>query len=112
MTLYIAVGFASAAVLWLIIWSVKGLLLTPVRLGENTDAELVLRIRGPEPAAEYTLRSLIWLRENGTLRADILIKTTDTDDETRGVLRRFAAQYRFINYTEEELIDDAGIKRN
>ena len=30
MTVYIAVGFAAAAVLWLIIWSVKGLLLTPV----------------------------------------------------------------------------------
>ncbi len=111
MTLYIAVGFAAAAVLWLIIWLVKGLLLTPVRLGKNTDAGLILRIHGPEPAAEYTLRSLIWLRENGTLRADILIKTENIDDETRSVLRRFAAQYRCINYTEGS-IDDAGIKRN
>ena len=46
MTVYIAVGFAAAAVLWLIIWSVKGLLLTPVRLGRNTDADIVLHIRG------------------------------------------------------------------
>ncbi len=111
MTMYIAVGFASAAVLWLIIWSVKGLLLTPVRLGRSSDAAVVLNIRGAEPLAEYTLRSLIWLRENGTLRADIIIKADNIDEETRSVLRRFAAQYRCIDYTEE-LFDDAGIKRN
>lgn len=111
MTMYIAAGFAAAAVLWLIIWSVKGLLLTPVRLGRNTDAELILSICGAEPTIEYTLRSLIWLRESGTLRAEIVIKTENIDEETRSVLRRFAAQYRCIDYTEGSF-DDAGIKRN
>ena len=61
--------------------------------------------------AGYTLRSLVWLRENGTLKAEIDIKAIDTDDETRSILRRFEAQYRFVNYTEE-ISDDAGIKRN
>lgn len=111
MTVYIAVGFAAAAVLWLIIWSVKGLLLTPVRLGRNTDADIVLHICGAEPTIEYTLRSLMWLRENGTLRADITINANGIDDETRSILRCFAAQYRCVNFTEE-LLDDAGIKRN
>lgn len=111
MTIYIAVGFAAAAVLWLIIWSVKGLLLTPVRLGKSTDAEIVLNVHGPEPAMEYTLRSLMWLRENGTLRAGIIINSKNIDDETRSILRRFAEQYRCVNFTEE-LFDDAGIKRN
>lgn len=101
MTLYIAVGFSAAAVLWLIIWSVKGLLLTPVRLGKNTDADIFLHIRGAEPTIEYTLRSLMWLRENGTLRSDISINARSIDDETRSVLRRFAAQYRCISFTEE-----------
>lgn len=101
MTLYIAVGFSAAAMLWLIIWSVKGLLLTPVRLGKNTDADIVLHIRGAEPTIEYTLRSLMWLRENGTLRSDISINARSIDDETRSVLRRFAAQYRCISFTEE-----------
>lgn len=111
MTIYIAVGFAAAAILWLIIWSVKGLLLTPVRLGKNTAAEIVIEVRGAEPTIEYTLRSLMWLRENGTLRADIVVKSYDVDDETRGVLRRFQSQYRYVNYTED-FSDDAGIKRN
>lgn len=108
---YIAVGFAAAAVLWLIVWSLKGLLLTPVRLGKNTDADIILRVRGAEPAIEYTLRSLIWLRENGTLRAEIIIFANDIDDETRSILRSFAAQYRCVNFTEG-LLNDAGIKRN
>ena len=111
MTVYIAAGFAAAAVIWLIIWSVKGLLLTPVRIGKNTDADIILTVHGAEPAMEYTLRSLIWLRENGTLRAEIAIYARDIDGETRSILRRFAAQYRCINFTEE-LLDDAGTKRN
>ena len=108
MTVYIAVGFAAAAVLWLIIWSVKGLLLTPVKLGRSTKASVLLTV---EPMLEYTLRSLVWLRENGTLKAEIDINAIDTDDETLGILQRFEAQYRFVNYTEEKS-DDAGIKRN
>ena len=46
MTVYIAVGFAAAAVLWLIIWSVKGLLLTPVKLGRSTRASVLLTVSG------------------------------------------------------------------
>lgn len=111
MTVYIAVGFAAAAVLWLIIWSVKGLLLTPVKLGRSTKASVLLTVSGAEPMLEYTLRSLVWLRENGTLKAEIDINAIDTDYETRSILRRFEAQYRFVNYTEE-ISDDAGIKRN
>lgn len=102
MTVYIAAGFAAAAVLWLIIWSVKGLLLTPVRLGKNTDARIILSINGAEPAIEYTLRSLIWLRENGTLKAGILISAHAPDELTRSIARRFQMQYRCIEYTEDE----------
>lgn len=68
---------------------------------KNTDADIVLHIRGAEPTIEYTLRSLMWLRENGTLRSDISINARSIDDETRSVLRRFAAQYRCISFTEE-----------
>ena len=39
MTVYIAVGFAAAAVLWLIIWSVKGLLLTPGQVMDLQELE-------------------------------------------------------------------------
>lgn len=101
MTVYIAVGFAAAAVLWLLIWSVKGLMLTPVRFGQSTSGCLNISIHGAEPELEYTLRSLMWLRENGTLKADIHIFACAPDAETRGIAQRFSAQYRCIEYTED-----------
>lgn len=111
MTEYFAAGFAAVAVLWLIVWSAKGLLLTPVRLGKHTEAEIRLRLRGSEPMLEYMLRSLIWLRENGTLRAEIRIIATEPDELTATVGRRFERQYRGISYTEENQ-SDAAIKRD
>lgn len=82
----------------------------PVKLGRSTRASVLLTVSGAEPMLEYNSRSLVWLRENGTLKAEIDIKAIDTDDETRSILRRFEAQYRFVNYTEE-ISDDAGIKQ-
>ena len=52
MTLNFVVGFAAAAILMLIIWAIKGLLLTPVRTGDSTDIEIDLHLRGAEPPAE------------------------------------------------------------
>ena len=101
MTVYFAAGFAAAVLLWLIIWSVKGLLLTPVKLGDSTRASIMLSVDGPEPELEYTLRSLIWLRENGTLKADIGIVAIAPDDETRSVANKFKSQYGCVEYTEE-----------
>ncbi len=101
MTAYFAAGFAAAAVLWLIMWGLKGLLLTPVKLGKNTNALITLRVNGTEPALEYTLRSLIWLRENGTLKANVEIIAIAPDDTTRSVAKKFRSQYRYVEYTEE-----------
>ena len=88
MTVCFAAGFAAAVLLWLIIWSVKGLLLTPVKFGGSTRASITLSVDGPEPELEYTLRSLIWLRENGTLKADIGIVAIAPDDTTRSDKRQ------------------------
>lgn len=107
MTEYFIVGFFAAGLLWLMVWSVKGLMLTPVKLGKSTTARLTLNVCGSEPMLEYTLRSLVWLRENGTLRAEIIVAASMPDDETRSIAERFCSQYRFVNYTEE-LTEDAG----
>ncbi len=101
MTVCFAAGFATAVLLWLAIWSVKELLLTPVKLGGSTHACITLSVDGPEPALEYTLRSLIWLRENGTLKADIGIVARAPDDTTRSVANKFKLKYGCVEYTEE-----------
>ena len=102
MTLNFAVGFVIAAILMLIIWALKGVLLTPVKTGDSTDMEIELRLRGPEPALEQTLRGLLWLRENGTLKANIHIIARETDEVTRHIARHYEDEYRCIYYTEDE----------
>lgn len=102
MTLNFAVGFVIAAILLLIIWALKGVLLTPVRTGDNTEIVIGLNLHGHEPALEQTLRGLLWLRENGTLKANIRIIAHEPDEETRHIARHYEAEYRCIYYTEEE----------
>ncbi len=102
MTLNFAVGFAVAAILLLAVWALKGVLLTPVRSGDNTDISIDLRVSGAEPALEQTLRGLLWLRENGTLKADIRIAAHKPDELTRHIARHYEAEYRCIYYTEDE----------
>lgn len=102
MTLNFAVGFAIAAILMLVIWALKGMLLTPVKTGESTDMEILLGLNGSEPNLEQTLRGLLWLRENGTLKANIRISANAPDELTRHVAQQYEAEYRFIYYTEDE----------
>ena len=102
MTLNIAVGFIIAVMLMLIIWALQGVLLTPVKTGDSTDMEIELCLNGPEPALEQTLRGLLWLRENGTLKANIRIIAHEPDEETRHIARHYEAEYRCIYYTEDE----------
>ena len=52
MTVYIAVGFAAAAVLWLIIWSIKGLLLTPAGV-YSAQSCVAARKRNAESGDRY-----------------------------------------------------------
>ena len=102
MTLNFAVGFVIAAILLLIIWALKGVLLTPVRTGDSTDIVIDLLLHGDEPALEQTLRGLLWLRENGTLKANIRIIAHEPDEETRHIARHYEVEYRCIYYTEED----------
>ena len=60
-------GFA-----WLL-WMLSGALLTPVRSGRDTRITLVVQARGDAPELENLLRGALWLRESGTVAADILL---------------------------------------
>ena len=102
MTLNFAVGFVIAAILMLIFWALKCMLLTPVKTGTGTDMEIELLLHGAEPALEQTLRGLLWLRENGTLKANIRVNAHEPDELTRHIARQYESEYRFIYYTEDE----------
>lgn len=87
MTADIIVAIALCGGIFLLIWALRGVMLTPVRQGKNTRLTVFMRVMDGEPGLEETLRSLCWLVENGTLRADIVADCSEADEETK----KFAA---------------------
>ena len=68
-------GFA-----WLL-WMLGCALLTPVRSGRDTRITLVVQARGDAPELEQLLRGIRWLRESGTLMADVLLVDCGLTDD-------------------------------
>ena len=86
-------------------WLLRGVMITPVKTGARTQAAVYLRISGAEPRLEETLEGLIWLRQNGTLRADIVIEDAGMDEETKEIAILSARSRSFIILTESEETD-------
>ena len=58
---------AAAALVVLLIWKLRGLMLTPVRTGQGTELTVRLDVYGPDTSLEGAVAAIKWLRENGTL---------------------------------------------
>ena len=78
----IAAGIA-AAVMLVIMWLVRGAMLTPVPIGKNAHAEVRIGVSGNCPELEQSVDAVLWLRENGTLRADVTVCDEGMDAQTR-----------------------------
>lgn len=100
MFIKILAGLFAAAVVLLLLWSLRGVMLIPVKTGRNTEAELTLRISGSDEMLQQTLEGLLWLRDNGTLRAHIHIIAENPDDDLRHIARSYAEERKCISYTE------------
>ena len=83
MLLRILFAFAAAAVLMLLLWRLRGVMLTPVRLGINEHLSVVLTVSGAAPELENTVEALLWLNHNGTLRAQLFVRDAGMDSDTR-----------------------------
>lgn len=90
------VGLTIALILLILLWSVKGVLLTPISCGENTLISIDLSVSGKEPMLEQTIKGIIWLRENGTLKAKVHINTQNADTAAKHIARCYADMYDFI----------------
>ena len=77
-------GFA-----WLL-WMLSGALLTPVRSGGDTRITLVVQARGDAPELENLLRGALWLRESGTVAADILLVDCGLTEDARSMANYLA----------------------
>lgn len=83
MLLRIIFAFAAAAVLMLLLWLLRGVMLTPVRAGANIHLSVVMTVTGAAPELENTVDALLWLSQNGTLRAQLLVRDAGMDPDTR-----------------------------
>lgn len=79
-------------------WILHGLLLFPVKARENTKLSVLLTVDGESPDLEHTLKGLVWLRENGTLKADINISLNTPDNSTALIAEAFSKDYHYISY--------------
>ena len=83
MLLNILAAFGATAILLLLLWLLRGAMLTPVRIGRNAHLEFTLTVTGECPELEESIDALLWLRENGTIRADITVRDEGMDAQTR-----------------------------
>ncbi len=92
---------AVASLVLLLIWCLRGLMLTPVRAGENTLVTVRLDIAGPEPSLEGEIGALCWLDANGTLPCCIEIRDLGMDEATRAVAEALARSDERITIIQE-----------
>lgn len=76
----IAVTIAIAA--FVLIWLLRGIVLTPVPAGKNMDIKVLVCVRGESPELETAVEALLWLKKNGTLPAEIIVRDDGMSDET------------------------------
>lgn len=79
-------------------------LLTPVRSSREAQLTLVIRARGDAPELEQLLRGILWLRESGTLMADVLLVDCGLTDTARALCERAARQCEDLKLCNTEEI--------
>lgn len=96
MLLNSALALVLAAVILTVGWAIKYRLLTPVKVGKNTKITVNVNVNGRAESLEQTLRSLVWLRENGTLKADIVLNVASDDSTACRMAEIYADKYSYI----------------
>lgn len=79
----ILLALSAAIAVVLLAWRLRGVMLMPLYLGEHEKLTLVLTVSGPAPTLERTVDGLMWLRQNGTIRGQIMVRDAGMDEETR-----------------------------
>ncbi len=86
---WLAVFLISAGAV-LLIWLLRGVLLTPVPRGRHQDVTIHLRVTGPSPELEATVDGLLWLLADGVLPGRIVLEDNGMDEDTRQIAQRLA----------------------
>lgn len=95
------VGLAIATILLIMLWALKGLLLTPITSGENTRISIELQVTGTEPKLEQTIKGFVWLHDNGTLKANVRIDARNADASAKHIAEAYAEKYGYITLSKD-----------
>lgn len=88
--LEIVLAFVLSLSIILLIWALKGRLLRPVIGGKHSKVTVVVTAGADAWRLEREISGLRWLREDGILKADILIVDTGMDKETAQIANSLA----------------------
>lgn len=81
----VLLSLAIALAVFVIIWLLRGIILTPVPKGKNMAMRVVIEVSGEAFELENTVDALLWLRNNGTLDAEIEVRDSGMGEETAKV---------------------------
>ena len=95
----------------LLLWTIKGLLLRPVKAGKNSKITIIISADEKSENLEYEIKSLRWLRDDGILRADVLIVDTGMNEETAEKARLISKSNTAITICKLDEIENI-IKRS
>ena len=101
----IVIAAAVCAAVAAVIWSLKGLLLTPVRRREDADVFAVIEARDSAQGLEQALRGLMWLTDSGRAQMGIVIVDAGMDQEARRRAELLAQRCRARVCRPEELTE-------
>ena len=94
MLVNILAALAVSALLALVIWLLRGHMLTPVRAGEDLRLTVVVEVSGSGEGLEAAVRAIAWLRENGTLPCEIEIRGSGLSEAARETAEALARDGR------------------
>ena len=95
-------ALAAALVCAMLLWILRQMMLTPVRVGKNTAQELRLYVRGQEPALENHVAGLLWLNDSGVLRCRVLIFGQELSEETRLVALALERDHHCVTFIDND----------
>lgn len=85
-----------SALIMLLIWALRGLLLMPVRPGEGIEITVRLDVSGDAAALEGCVASLEWLRANGTLPCVLEVRAHGLSSSASSVLSALERSERIV----------------
>lgn len=93
MFLNLCISILIVAAVILILWLLRGVMLMPVKCEKMQRLTVVLSVAGPDPGLENTVDGILWLIQNGTLPAEIVIEDAGMDADTRRTAEALTRDY-------------------